>query len=325
MEINYFCTLFNQAYLSRGLALYQSLHRHCPNFHLFIFPFDQQTHNTLAALNLKGVTLVPLASFESADLLEIRPSRTIAEYCWTCTPAIILYSIENFQLPLCTYLDADLFFFADPTPLITEMGNKSVLITEHRYTPKYDQTRESGIYCVQFMTFKNDPQGMKVLTWWRKACIDWCYARAEDGKFGDQKYLDDWPERFEGVHILQHPGGGIAPWNVQQFNYKLNKNKIIFYHFHQFKMYEDGIFDLGNYQLSQKDREIFYWPYLNQILQVHKLLERENVQSQWDRINLMDNQLHAFWKRIKRTLKGTYNIFQLKNEISRISAAKFGP
>ncbi len=311
MEINYFCTLFNQTYLTRGLALHASLHRHCPNFHLFIFPFDQQTLAILTALNLANVTLIPQQNFESADLLQVKPTRTLGEYCWTCTPATIQYSIEHFQLPSCTYLDADLFFFADPTPLITEMGDQSVLITEHRYTPKYDQTKESGIYCVQFMTFKNNLQGRKVLQWWRQACINWCYARAEDGKFGDQKYLDDWPERFAGIHILQHPGGGIAPWNVQHFDYRLNSQQIIFYHFHQLKMYADGTVDLGDYQLSPHDRAVFYRPYLRQIALIGQQLKNQNIEHTWDQTKLSANFLHSYWRKLKRILKGTNNLYKI--------------
>lgn len=86
---------------------------------------------------------------------------------------------------------------------------------------------------------------MKVLNWWRNACLEWCYNRFEEGRFGDQKYLDDWPVRFEGVHVLKHLGGGVAPWNMQQYLFKrengiltgevLNtgeKFEVIFFHFH---------------------------------------------------------------------------------------------
>ena len=119
-------------------------------------------------------------------------------------------------------------FFASPQILLDEMDeSESVLITPHRYTPQYDQSEKTGIYCVQFVYFRNNQQGRKVLTWWRKACLEWCYNRFEDGRFGDQKYLDDWPERFEGVHVLQHLGGGVAPWNMQQYRFEQQGKEII--------------------------------------------------------------------------------------------------
>lgn len=277
-----FCTLFNSAYLSRGLTLYDSLKDSCKQFHLYVFAFDTECYDYLKSLNLRDLTVISLNEFEDEELLRIKPSRTSGEYCWTCTASTIRYAIKTFNLHQCTYIDADMFFYSDPKVLIDEMGSDSVLITEHRYTKAYDQSEVSGKYCVQFMTFNNDERGMKVLEWWRNACIDWCYARVEDGKFGDQKYLDTWTKQFEGVHELKHLGGGLAPWNMQQYKFERNNGKLIgteitsgkqfegvFFHFHGLKLFSDNIVSYTGetYEMDKNSIEQLFEPYVHKLLQ----------------------------------------------------------
>lgn len=266
--------------------MYESLKFHSSDFHLYIFTFDDICNKLLKMLDLNFVTLISLEEFEDNELLTIKNSRTNQEYCWTCTPSIIKYSIEKYKLKNCTYLDADLYFFSNPAVLIEEMGKKSVLITEHRYTPKYNQSEKSGIYCVQFMTFKNNQNGIKVLNWWRNSCNEWCYARFEDGKFGDQKYLDDWTKRFKGIHELKNLGGGIAPWNMQQYEFSNNGNtllattknsntsfEVIFFHFHGLKILDMNLFALTNYQLFDDCRNLIYTKYIEHLNSIMKTLK----------------------------------------------------
>lgn len=286
-----FCTLFNSAYLSRGLAMYYSLLEQCDDFHLYIFAFDKDCLETLRTLNLGSVTIVSLEEFENEELLAVKRDRTPGEYCWTCTSSTIWYCIHHYSLDHCTYIDADLLFFGDPKVLIDEMGDLSVLITEHRYTPQYDQSSSSGIYCVQFVTFKNDEQGLKVLSWWRDACLEWCYNRFEEGKFGDQKYLDDWTERFSAVHELRHLGGGVAPWNTQQYHFKNNEKevilheittgkeaKVIFFHFHAFRYSQGNVFHLtaDEYILSENVIKLLYKPYAEALVRAENIIRATN-------------------------------------------------
>jgi len=255
--------------------MYESLEMYCKDFHLYIFAFDEQSYQLLNKRNLKYATIISLDEFENEKLLSVKEGRTKGEYCWTSTSSTIKYCLDNYNLNSCTYLDADLYFFADPKVLLDEVKDGSTLITEHRYTKKYDQSKSSGKYCVQFITFHNNSNSLKILNWWVDACIDWCYAKAEDGKFGDQKYLDNWKDAFSNVHELEHLGGGVAPWNVQQYNfYKKDgirygidiKSKkefdLIFFHFHDLKFLEDSKINLGLYSLNSNVLELIYKPYI---------------------------------------------------------------
>jgi hypothetical protein len=268
--------------------MYESLKENCADFHLYIFAFDDKSLEVLTKLKLEKATVVSLKEFEDPGLLKVKSTRTLAEYCWTCTSSVILYSINTFKLHHCTYLDSDLFFYSDPQILIDEAKGKSVIITEHRYSPQYNYAVERGKYCVQFVYFKNDERGMKVLNWWRNACIEWCYARMEDGKFGDQKYLDNWLNKFEGVHELKHLGGGLAPWNIQQYDlYKKNEKvflkekhsekeySAVFFHFHYLKFFKNNIVLLtAHYDLDKKIKELFYYPYIKKLQKIKSSVQK---------------------------------------------------
>lgn len=291
--MTHFCTLFDSNYLTRGLALYHSLESQCEAFHLYVVAFNQHCYDYLANAKLPFLTPIRLQDFEDEKLLGIKSSRSVAEYCWTCTASVILYSIEKFDLPCCTYVDADMIFYSDPEILFRELNGKSVAITEHNYTHDYDQSEKSGRYCVQFMYFRNNQDGLTALRWWRERCIEWCYARVEDGKFGDQKYLDDWLTRFKGVHVIQHAGAGIAPWNVQKFDIRIGKDNdlevrkkgtdqwapLVFYHFHGVKFYTDSMVSCCGpvYEINEKVKDALYKPYFRNLLQLEEQLKTEGV------------------------------------------------
>lgn len=325
-----FCTLFNSFYLSRGLAMYNSLLSHTADFHLYIFAFDDACYEILFRLQLSNATIISLSEFETEELLAIKDTRTAGEYCWTCTPSILWHCIHTYNLDHCTYVDADLMFFSDPVVLTQEMGSKSVLITEHRYSADYDQSALSGIYCVQFLTVKNTLQGLLVLDWWRKACLVWCYNRFEDGKFGDQKYLDDWTTRFKDIHVLKHLGGGLAPWNAKEYQFDKTDEKVwvksvhsektplVFYHFHDFRYCADDVFRLTAPQYFLPDDAIhfIYAPY------AEALREAETQVRLTDNLAIFnENTLPLKWikvslsRRVRFMLNGYYKNYYKKHKL----------
>jgi len=129
------------------------------------------------------------------------------------TPTIILWILENISdIEVLTYLDADLCFFSSPDPIFDELGHNNVLIHEYRFAPALSHLeKENGKYNVGLLCFRNNEQSRSVLQWWRERCLERCYRRFEDGKMGDQMYLNYWVTRFRNVAVLQNIGAGVAP------------------------------------------------------------------------------------------------------------------
>ncbi|MDD2501772.1 MAG: hypothetical protein PHN92_13270 [Geobacter sp.] len=281
----YYCTYFDKAYLVKGVAMITSLAAHESRpFTIYVVCLDELTRLILSKLKLWNVVLVPLHLIEQGDqaLLEARQNRSLTEYYWTLTPTVVLRILERYpEVDLLTYLDADLFFYSAPDPIFYELGDRSVLIHEHRFPERLQHLAAYGKYNVGLLVFRKDEKALKALKWWRTRCNEWCYMRVEEGKYGDQLYLDDWPERFEGVQVLQHVGAGLAAWNQIQYSYTrkndqflVNGLPIVFYHFHavNFLAPEVMILSRHSYCIARTVVENCYFPYLLHLMNILQLV-----------------------------------------------------
>jgi hypothetical protein len=282
--MRYFCTYFDCNYLARGLALYQSLKLHCRAFKLWMLCMDEESYAALAKLKLPEVSLLTLSKLEQDDphLRQAKTNRSLVEYYFTCTPSLPLFLLNRHpDIDLITYLDSDLYFFSSVEPLFDEIGNHSIAIIGHRFSEALRKYEWNGIYNVSWVTFRRDDNGLSCLQWWRDRCLEWCYDRIEGNRFADQKYLDDWPTRFEGVVVLQHKGANLAPWNVSNYTLSFRKGTIfvddhplIFFHFHGFKQCVRWIYDtqLAKYDVVPSEflvRNIFA-RYLSEVISQSK-------------------------------------------------------
>ncbi len=288
-----FCTYFDKNYLSRGLALFDSLARHCPSFRLFVLCLDEETFRFLSATDRPELVLIRLSHLEADDpeLAATRPTRSMIEYYFTLTPAWLCHVFARFSdVELLTYIDSDFRMFSSPEPLYEELGVGSIAVVEHRLPGELDVQKDRGRFNVGWLSFRRDDNGLACVRWWRERCIEWCYDRVENGKFADQKYLDEWPQLFGGVRILQHPGVSIAPWNlaghsvrIRAGHAEIDGRPLICFHFHGFKhliglLYETG---LAGYPvaLDRELRDAIFNPYLRELLAHERELARAQVTS----------------------------------------------
>ncbi len=304
-----FCTLFDSYYLDKGIVLYRSLEKVTEDFTLYIFSFDDRSEEILKNMNLKHAVILSHRDIEKAEprLLKAKEERSKAEYCWTCTPVTIEYVLDNFNVDSCTYIDSDLYFFADPKPIFDEIrdNNCNILITPHRFpnTVKGRKTcKRSGKYCVEFNYFDKSDNARQALTWWKERCLEWCYHIYEADRMGDQKYLEKFPVMFKGVHEMANKGGGVAPWNFAQYvlcdDLEREKNAlqskadgevflrekttgevfpVIFYHFQNLRFLSENVINVSSESHSKKTKDAVYPRYLRAIRDCRKELMEYGV------------------------------------------------
>lgn len=290
-----FCTLFDSNYLDKGLVMYESLQNVCENSILYTLAMDMKCYSVLVKEKRNNLIPVFVDDILNDDMRRARKNRSQGEFCWTCSSYFLIYVLEKCNEQICTYIDSDLYFYANPKCLLDEMKEKSVQIVEHRFPDSLEgrfASILSGRFCVQFNTFKNEPQALNLLKEWNQKCINSCSNNGQGEVFGDQKYLEDW-DKYPYVSVLKNMGGGVAPWNVKKYslidksgegNGFLLREKdskesfaLVFYHYHNIQYINRNCANINVFthywNVDKKLIQVLYPSYLNKCEQMKQYLE----------------------------------------------------
>lgn len=289
-----FCTLFDSNYIDKGLVLYDSMCEFIGDFKLYVFAFDDKCFEILTQIKCKNMEVIPLKDFETKELLNVKEERTAAEYCWTCTAWTIKYVLEKYKEPICTYIDADMMFFASPQQVFDDMRENgcSIIIVPHRFKNAEEEKKAHqtvGSYCVEFNTFINNDDGRKALNWWADRCLEWCFYAVPGTTewYGDQKYLNVFPEMFEGVYICNHFGVGLAPWNnalveyVEDEEVKIKVKQtgdvfpVVLYHFENVSFLCKHILHVSSGLKSKDLHKKIYDIYVERLIEKRREIHKE--------------------------------------------------
>jgi len=262
-----YCTFFDRGYLPQGLALWQSLRRHEPAAECWVLALDDETAAVLPGVATPGLKVVTLAELLAADppLAAVQAGRSRAEFAFTLKPCFCRYLLRDASgIDGLTYLDADLYFFRDPAAVRRELGEGSVFLVPHRYPAWHDDSARYGRFNAGVLAFRADAPGRACLDRWREQCLASCALVADGATYGDQKYLDEWPERHgSAVRVSGNPGLNLAPWNwarhacvVGPSGVTVDGEPLVAFHFAQFRRVSARWFDSGQLEYGIMPRRL---------------------------------------------------------------------
>ena len=308
-----YTTAFDLKYLTRGIAMVQSLLEYSPHSMVAVLCLDTGTESAVRELStLRPIAVLTLDDMNQQIVNQIRSDRPYREFCWTLSALLCEYHLTRGHEEV-VYLDADLYFFSDPEPVLQESRKGDVAAIKHRFPDRLKKYEINGLFNVQWVYFANTLIGRTACRTWFEQCVESCAYLPKKGIVGDQKYLDQWPELYPTFVEIKNPGAGVAPWN-HEIGRPYRKESIwrvdgetplVFYHFHGLKIYNNGHIDMSGaiYSTALKLPIELYREYIGALTEVyHEFpnLAQGPIPETWT-LEVEKGRIGRLMERIKRT------------------------
>lgn len=283
-----YITYFDQRYAARGIVMLASLIEHDPDALIFPLCFDAMTREIVDSLEQRQIrTLTPedLHAFEPR-LLAVQDRPAWAFY-GTHKPVLPLYVLEQApDVGSVTHVDSDCRFYRSPHEMFEKLEGASIGLSPHAFS---DLVRpylaKFGTYNAGLIFWRNDAAARNCLENYREQCLEWCAPRAlPDGRFMNQGYLNAWPEKFDGVRLIDDPATNVGYWNAadrafseQDGQVRVNGSPLTLFHFAGVARNEAGEWDPRH--PGYADNWDFIWdnllgPYLDEVDDSQARLDR---------------------------------------------------
>jgi hypothetical protein len=213
------CTIISPNYLAYARTLAASYLAQHPGQRFFVLLVaDLKDASAFAG---EAFTPVTLPEIGLEDLPAEAMKYELLELNTNVKPTFLKYLLSRYQLERVVYLDPDIFVYAPLNPVFSALEGKDAVLTPHLTTPIFDGREPgeqdllyNGTYNLGFFAVRNTPEGLRILDWWERRCLDLGFSEGRTGLFVDQKWMNLAPGLFEGVAILRHPGCNMAYWNL---------------------------------------------------------------------------------------------------------------
>ena len=249
-----FAIVISKYYVSRCITLIESILDY--NVKIYVLCFDDQTSKLLNKFKrsdkVEIIKYNKIVSFDKTLKKIIKPRKLIDKIV-TSRPVFLKFLYKKYFIKNIFLLDSDIYFFSNPQILIKHVRKFSVAYCKHNFSKNsLELSNKYGKYNGGFVYAKFNREGIIFLKKWSNLCKKWCEFDSSDGKFSDQKYLEQLKLETKNIKILNNPEINLAPWNLEGKKIQLKNNqifvnnkKLIFFHFHGLRQINKKFFILG--------------------------------------------------------------------------------